>query len=77
MHKKTAVDLRDENDLLREQNASLMGPLIKAKNEEIEKWKNENENLFAKIAKLERDNTELSEGKLESFSIVFFSSAIL
>jgi len=61
MHKKTAVDLRDENDLLREQNASLMGPLIKAKNEEIENWKNENENLFAKIAKLERNNTELSE----------------
>ena len=64
MHKKTANELRDENDLLREQNATLMGPLIKAKNEEIEKWQNENATLFAKIAKLERDNQELTEGKL-------------
>merc|ERR1712189_17939 len=61
MHKKTANELRDENDLLREQNATLMGPLIKAKNEEIEKWQNENATLFAKIAKLERDNQELTE----------------
>ena len=60
MHKQSATRLRDENDVLRRENETLMGPLIREKDEEIEKWKLENASLFERIAALESRNSELT-----------------
>ena len=60
MHKQSATRLRDENDVLRRENETLMGPLIREKDEEIEKWKLENASLFERIAALESQNSELT-----------------
>ena len=60
MHKQSATRLRDENDILRRENETLMGPLIREKDEEIEKWKLENASLFERIAALESQNSELT-----------------
>ena len=60
MHKQSATRLRDENDVLRRENETLMGPLIREKDQEIEKWKLENASLFERIAALENQNSELT-----------------
>ena len=59
-YKTTASQLRLDNDQLRAENSNLMGPLIQAKNEEIDKWQRENAALFQRIKQLENENNQLN-----------------
>ena len=52
--------VRAENDLLRQENSSLMSPVLRAKEEEIELWKTRNHDLFQKIEKLTLENRNLN-----------------
>jgi len=64
-YKATASQLRSDNDHLRAENADLMGPLITAKNDEIDRWQSENAALFERIARLESDNSHLNTRVVE------------
>ena len=81
MHKNSATRLREENDILRSQNESIITPALIEKDRQIEEWKLKNQNLYGRIQQLEIENNELhQEVKIlkESFvskfhTIKFFS----
>ena len=81
MHKNSATRLREENDILRSQNESIITPALIEKDRQIEEWKLKNQNLYERIEQLEIENNELhQEVKIlkESFvskflTIKFFS----
>jgi len=59
MHKNSATRLREENDILRSQNESIITPALLEKDRQIEEWKLKNQHLFEKIEQLEIENSEL------------------
>ena len=59
MHKNSATRLREENDILRSQNESIITPALLEKDRQIEEWKLKNQHLYEKIEQLEIENSEL------------------
>merc|ERR1711970_1593864 len=59
MHKNSATRLREENDILRSQNESIMTPALLEKDRQIEEWKLKNQHLYEKIEQLELENSSL------------------
>jgi len=59
MHKNSATRLREENDMLRSQNESIITPALIEKDRQIEEWKLKNQHLYEKIEQLEIENSEL------------------
>ena len=61
MHKNSATRLREENDILRSQNESIITPALLEKDRQIEEWKLKNQNLYERIEQLEIENNELHQ----------------
>jgi len=59
MHKSSATRLREENDILRSQNESMMTPALMEKEKLIEEWKLKNQQLLEKIEQLQLENQRL------------------
>jgi len=59
MHKNSATRLREENDILRSQNESIITPALLEKDRQIEEWKLKNQHLYERIEQLEIENSEL------------------
>ena len=59
MHKSSATRLREENDILRSQNESIMTPALMEKEKLIEEWKLKNQHLLEKIDQLQLENSRL------------------
>jgi len=59
MHKNSATRLREENDILRSQNESIITPALLEKERQIEEWRLKNQHLYQRIEQLEIENSEL------------------
>ena len=59
MHKNSATRLREENDILRSQNESIITPALLEKERQIEEWRLKNQHLYERIEQLEIENSEL------------------
>jgi len=59
MHKNSATRLREENDILRSQNESIITPALLEKDRQIEEWRLKNQHLYERIEQLEIENSEL------------------
>ena len=85
MHKNSATRLREENDILRSQNESIITPALLEKERQIEEWRLKNQHLYERIEQLEIENSELhhevkalKERFVSKFiSILFFPWTIL
>ena len=51
--------LREENDFLRKENETLMTPILREKDRQIEEWLKKNEGLYRRIEELENENQNL------------------
>ena len=53
MHKTSATRLREENDILRGENESIMTPALKERDRQIELWQEKNKELYDQIGRLQ------------------------